>query len=135
MIGQTGRHLVLERGEKTVLWSAGHETPLKLARRADRSLIRVADDGAMVWYQRKDNRLAAHRVADGRELLLGPGLSPMTDEGVFDPKDAEHLPVLVRSGPNLIDSRFTPLRELAAKYAHADLLKDFFAGAPVSAAR
>lgn len=127
-----GRTVLLARGGRTLLWNAGVETPVPLAARYDYGPVRISDDGAFIWYQRKDGLIVAHRIADDRELWVGPGRSPMTNEGVFDPGQADHLGVLLRSGPNLIESRFTPVTELAERFGHPNLARDFFAGAPVS---
>ncbi|MFO0611472.1 MAG: hypothetical protein U0414_02705 [Polyangiaceae bacterium] len=106
--------------------------PIQLSGAVGQGVLRMSKDGAIVWYQRPDHMLAAHRVADGRELLFSLGGAPITDEGVFDPKDAARVRLLVRSGPNLLESPLSSVVDSASRYAHPNLVTDFLAGAPVS---
>lgn len=128
----SNERLLLERDGAFVITDGATETPVSLEGSLARSPMRLSTDGAIVWYQRSDRLVAAHRVADGRELLLGLDTALVTDEGVFDPSDAARVRLLVRSGPNLLESRFSSVTDAPAKYGHPGLVKDFFAGAAVS---
>lgn len=80
-----------------------------------------------------DEGLVCYRVADGRRLIWPGGRGPITDELVFEPADAENVPVRVRRGVNLLQAKLEPL-SAASALAHPNLFADFFAGKPVSPA-
>ncbi|MFO0612992.1 MAG: hypothetical protein U0414_10410 [Polyangiaceae bacterium] len=128
------RRALLERKDGVILRDGDAETPVHLGARAARTPVALSEDGRIVWYQRLDDLVAAHRVADGRELLFSPGVAPVTDEGVFDAADVDRVPYLVRTGPNLLTSRLEPASTRLATHGHRDLLADFFGGAPIGPA-
>lgn len=137
---QRGTVAIVERdddkgdgGPPVFLVTEKGESPLgRLFRRSGG--VYLSEDGSVVWYTRLDGFIAARRLADGRELRFLLGAAPFTDELVFDPADAARVPLMVRTGPNVRDSRMAPLTEAPSKYRHPRLVADFFSGASVSPA-
>ncbi|MFO0614307.1 MAG: hypothetical protein U0414_17095 [Polyangiaceae bacterium] len=52
---------------------------------------------------------------------------------MFDPADAENVPVRARRGGNLLQAKLEPL-SASSPFAHPNLFADFFGGKPVSPA-
>jgi hypothetical protein len=91
----------------------------------------VTNDGAFVWFGDSPH-VVAFRAADGRSLRWLPDGPPISDQGVFDPKDLPKLPVAVRRGPNVAKSPMAPLSSVVATHGHTGLVDDFFAGRPIA---
>ncbi|MFO0619238.1 MAG: hypothetical protein U0414_42005 [Polyangiaceae bacterium] len=125
--------VVLSAGRRTLLLDA-RSLGLRELLTAPESAVVVSDDGAFLWFLR-EGYLVARRLADGRELWWLRDAPPFTDEQVFDPKDADTVPLAVRHGPNVLASPMEKASAMIGTHGHPDLEKDFFAGADVSPKR
>jgi hypothetical protein len=90
------------------------------------------DDGRFV-YLADGADLVVYRVEDGRSLRRKvPAFDfDVTDEGVFDPAQAQSGALLVRRGADVAKSPMGTLEFVAEELGHPNLVADFMAGKPV----
>jgi len=127
------RFLLANHGGAAWLWDTSTWTKreTKLQVDADQHVF-VSDDGRFV-YLAEGPDLVVYRVEDGRSLRRRvPAFDfDVTDEGVFDPEQAQSGALLVRRGADVARSPMGTLSVVEAELGHPGLRADFMAGKPV----